>query len=525
MNRKSLILLVLILLLLPGIVANTETFEEREHETDDHKQPMLKENETSSFDPESFNYHGNATAFTSPDSSKEAMMNFLDGVNSSLEVGVYQFNDVRIAEKIADLSNAGVSVRVLIEADPVQGMSDRGIASLNYISSEGGEVRTIDDHYEYYHPKYMRRDNSSVFLTSENLVASSFPSDPTYGNRGRGIILDHEKTGDYYGEVFDHDWSLGEDFTYDEVEYERYNLSSGNYSPTFNSTEIQGEFEVTPVIGPDTNMKNSTVLGEIRSAEESIYLQQYYIRDWDGEENPYLEAIKEAAKRGVRVKILLDSTWYHQGVGGNDEMVDELNDLAEDKSLDLEARSLSDYQGLIKSHNKGMIVDEDSVLVSTINWNENSMRRNRELGVIVENDKIADYYSNVFLNDWKDFIDPIADAGDEKTVMVEEEFILSAENSWDDHEIVEYRWDIDGDGSVDEKGEKITVHFEERGTYTVTLTVEDVGGNTDTDTIEVLVEEQDRFTLLEKVVNSIILISPTVLITLFLLREFWLNRS
>ncbi len=525
MKKKSVILLVLMLLLLPGTAANTESLEGREYETDDYNQPMLKENETSSFEPETFNYRGNATAFTSPDSSKEAMMNFLEGVNSSLEVGVYQFNDVKIAERIADLSDRGVSVRVLIEANPVQGMSKRGIASLNYISKEGGEVRTIDDHYEYYHPKYMRRDNSSVLLTSENLVASSFPSDPTYGNRGWGIILEDEKISDYYGEAFDHDWSLGEDFTHREVEYQRYNISSGNYSPRFNSTEIQGEFEVMPVIGPDTNMKNSTVLDEIRSAEESIYLQQYYIRHWDNEENPYLKEIKDATRRGVEVKVLLDSTWYHMGENGNDEMVEELNGFADDEEVDLEARILSDYQGLTKSHNKGMIVDEVSVMVSTINWNANSMLRNREKAVIIENDQIGDYYSDIFLQDWRDLIEPIADAGGEQEVTVGEEVILSGENSWDDHEIVEYRWDINGDGDTDRKGEEITLVFEEEGTQQVTLTVEDVGGNTDIDTIEIEVKREDDIGQIKDVLNWVLLVSPTILISSFLIKELLFNRS
>jgi len=221
---------------------------------------------------------------------------------------------------------------------------------------------------------------------------------------------------------------------------------------------------VTPVIGPDTNMKNSTVLDEIRSAEESIYLQQYYIRHWDNEENPYLKEIKDAARRGVEVKVLLDSTWYHMGENGNDEMVEELNGFADDEEVDLEARILSDYQGLTKSHNKGMIVDEVSVMVSTINWNANSMLRNREKAVIIENDQIGDYYSDIFLQDWRDLIEPIADAGGEQEVTVGEEVILSGENSWDDHEIVEYRWDINGNGDTDRKGEEITLVFEEEGT-------------------------------------------------------------
>jgi phosphatidylserine/phosphatidylglycerophosphate/cardiolipin synthase-like enzyme len=52
-------------------------------------------------------------------------------------------------------------------------------------------------------------------------------------------------------------------------------------------------------------------------------------------------------------------------------------------------------------HNKGMIVDNTSVLISSINWNENSVTRNREAGLIIENEEIALYYAEVFFYDWK----------------------------------------------------------------------------------------------------------------------------
>ncbi|GAI26212.1 unnamed protein product [marine sediment metagenome] len=47
-----------------------------------------------------------------------------------------------------------------------------------------------------------------------------------------------------------------------------------------------------------------------------------------------------------------------------------------------------------------MIVDNTSVLISSINWNENSVTRNREAGIIIENEEIALYYAEVFFYDW-----------------------------------------------------------------------------------------------------------------------------
>ncbi len=53
----------------------------------------------------------------------------------------------------------------------------------------------------------------------------------------------------------------------------------------------------------------------------------------------------------------------------------------------------------MKLHNKGVVVDDEKVLVSSVNWNEYSPTRNREVGLIIEGD-VAKYYSDAFLLDW-----------------------------------------------------------------------------------------------------------------------------
>jgi len=483
----------------------------------------------SDFETELISYEGNATAFTSPDSSYDSMMQYLNSVNSSLDIAIYQINDVRIAKRIANLSRNGVSVRVLVEGEPVQGMSKRGQACLGLIADKGGEIRKITrdeyDPFNYYHPKYMIGDNSSVFLTSENFVASSFSPEKSYGNRGWGLILETKKLASYYGEVFEFDWEFGVNFSPPRKEVSPINLSEGNYSSFSNRTVFRDEFNVTPVLAPDTSMCESTIKGMIRSAEESIYVQQYYIRHWERKDNPYLEAIKRAAERGVKVKIMLDSTWYHMEGNGNNQIVDELNEFAQRKEVELEARALSRFKGLLKSHNKGMIVDQNMVLVSTINWNANSPLQNREVGVIIENEGLGEYYSDIFLEDWRDHISPIADAGRDRVAEEGEKIMITGENSWDDHGIVKYKWDINGDGSYDMEGEQISVKFEEEGDHEITLYVEDVGGNSDTDTLTLEIKDERDWSLVYRVINWTFLFAPMIGITVFLLKGLTLNKS
>lgn len=532
MKRSVLFLVLLIITSSFAVAAQGEQYNEcpgLEKEHHDNVSVSEVSQGLSDFEVETFNHRGEATVFTSPDSAMDSILYFLDGVNSSLDVAIYLFNHPDIARRIANLSHEGISVRVLIEGYPVNGLSEGSLSCLALINKRGGEVRTMggdaDDTYTYYHPKYMLRDNSSVMFTSENFVRPGFPEDKTYGNRGWGIILESEPLASYYREVYEYDWKLGETFHNSGFNLESVELESGLYSPQFNRTVISsGELKITPVLSPDTSMSEKTILDMIRSAEESIYVQQYYARHWENEKNPYLEVIKDAAERGVEVKIMLDSTWYHLGENGNDQMTDEINNFAEKEDVEMEARLLSSYKGLLKSHNKGMVVDGSQVLISSINWNANSVLHNREAGVIVGNDRIGDYYSEIFLEDWKDTIEPIADAGGDKTVTVGENATLSGENSWDDHALVSYRWDTNGDGIYDKRGKRITLTFEEVGEHRIELLAEDVGGNTDTDEIIIEVEKETN-DFQEQYLNWIIMILPMAAITLLLLKSALFNRS
>ncbi len=82
---------------------------------------------------------------------------------------------------------------------------------------------------------------------------------------------------------------------------------------------------------------------------------------------------------------------------------------------------------------------------------------------------------------------PVADAGADKTVNVGENFTLDASASSDNMELENYTWTIKGE---EYQGEQLTYNFSSKGNYTVTLTVEDGAGNTDTDTVNITVEKQ-----------------------------------
>jgi phosphatidylserine/phosphatidylglycerophosphate/cardiolipin synthase-like enzyme len=52
------------------------------------------------------------------------------------------------------------------------------------------------------------------------------------------------------------------------------------------------------------------------------------------------------------------------------------------------------------THNKGVIADGQRVLISSINWSNESVSENREAGVIIHHSGVANYFAQVFQWDW-----------------------------------------------------------------------------------------------------------------------------
>ncbi|MFP4050664.1 MAG: NosD domain-containing protein [Thermoplasmata archaeon] len=110
--------------------------------------------------------------------------------------------------------------------------------------------------------------------------------------------------------------------------------------------------------------------------------------------------------------------------------------------------------------------------------------------------EVSDGTTTVKSNEWSfttkkkdDTESPTADARSDKTVKVGEEFTLDGSGSSDNEKIVSYEWDL-GDGTTG-TGESVTHTFEETGNYTITLTVTDEAGNTDTYEKSIRVEKEE----------------------------------
>ena len=71
----------------------------------------------------------------------------------------------------------------------------------------------------------------------------------------------------------------------------------------------------------------------------------------------------------------------------------------------------------------------------------------------------------------------------------------SSQDANDD--IVAIKWDFDGDGNVDQEGERVSFTYTELGSYVATLTLEDAAGNENSASVNINVGEQGIMAILQ----------------------------
>lgn len=341
-----------------------------------------------------------------PDASTRIFSDAVDAARKEIDVNVYEFTSPSMAGSLASARHKGINVTVLVEGGPVGGIGGPEKSIINRLRRGGipvyemGPVGKGSAPYRYDHAKYLVIDDSGIFISSENFGANGFPDGQYSGNRGWVASVWHPGVAGYFRQVFLSDLQGPAVSRIQGMDGASEEPMTAPYVREFAPERFEN-VRVTPVIAPDTSYLLQT---RLENAERSIDIEQAYItNETEGGWNRYLAAAINASRRGVTVRVLLDSYWFNvEDETDNDEMADAINRLSEAEHIPISARCANlDRNGLVKIHNKGVIVDGSTVLVSSINWNTNSPAFNREAGVLLDSPGVGAYYTRVFLDDWE----------------------------------------------------------------------------------------------------------------------------
>lgn len=355
--------------------------------------------------------NGTLLPFVAPEGSRAAVEAAIGLARERLRINVYQFREIGLADLVADRARTkGLRVEVLLDERPVgessEELSHRGHV-IEALEAAGATVRLLrHDRYAYNHAKYIVIDGDAVLVQTENLVHSGVPGDGESGNRGWGVLVESAALAAELGRIFDHDFVVDEfgaraPSEADGPRHPRPLLDGrrGGASPTASHATTNATLLVSPD-GPLST--DDPILRLIRDARESLRVVQLNLpvewrasggRTWP---NPYFEALVDAARRGVAVRVLLDGHF----VDSEDGEADNLDTAATIRRFgfpSFQARIVDDGQVL---HAKGLVADDSGVLLGSMNWNRNSVLQNREVGLVFD-DAGTRLFADVFDADWQ----------------------------------------------------------------------------------------------------------------------------
>ena len=337
---------------------------------------------------------GTVRAFTLPDAPDVPLAPIRNATDRVYLAG-YTLTSERVADALVAAHERGVDVRVLLEGDPVGGRTEAEGDTLDRLSEAGIEVRVVTGpyaRYEYHHAKYAVADDRAVVMT-ENWKPAG-----TGGNssRGWGVVTEQSEIVTGLVDTFEADAGWRDAAAWDAYRdgrtFQRGGRATTEYPSRFDPASVpvnRTELLVTP------DNAQGELVAELDAAEESIDVIQPAIGGWD---EPLVTALRRAANRGVEVRILLSSAWYVREE--NRRTVDRFEAWAERTGAPLSARVADPGERYGNIHAKGAIIDDERVVLGSLNWNEQAATVNREVVLVLHGTAVADYFGRVFDADW-----------------------------------------------------------------------------------------------------------------------------
>jgi phosphatidylserine/phosphatidylglycerophosphate/cardiolipin synthase-like enzyme len=305
--------------------------------------------------------------------------------------------------------------------------------------------------FRYNHAKYIVVDQSALLLGSENYAPGGHPEAGTLGNRGWEVLVYDAEPARWFAQLFAKDSDPRQPDVQNMLSSSGAVTQPGAAKPILpKTTPSAGILQANPayaasdgqiITSPNNSLKG--LLNLIQSARSSLDIEQMsFNMNWfvpgittsaTPTLSPIADALLAAARRGVRVRILLNDefAFFNNGNQGNDpdgsedvrtlafmenlvqgsaqpaktttnrKTVEALMQVARTERLPLEARIANlRAMGVAYIHNKGVIVDRQITLISSINWTQNSITNNRETALALTSPQIAAYFGRAFDQDW-----------------------------------------------------------------------------------------------------------------------------
>lgn len=283
-------------------------------------------------------------------------INAINAAQSSIHMTMYHMTDKSVINAlIQKAQNSSVDIRIIVDGKSLKGGYAKAIQSL---TSAGVNVRGSSSAFSLTHSKDMVIDGQEAFIGAVDLTN-------TWKNmRDFTVVTPDQRAISEVERVFEADWSNAANQTAVTPPVSDPNLV---WSPTNSQTKL---------------------VDLINSATTSIVAET---ENFD--ETHIIAALNQAAARGVNVRLITPECSF-----GNAQL--NYQGFSQLQGVQVHVEHDGDSPAQPYMHSKMMVVDGRVVFVGSQNLSFNSIRKDRELGLIFSNSRTASQLSSAFETDW-----------------------------------------------------------------------------------------------------------------------------
>ncbi len=348
------------------------------------------------------------TEFDNPEirNTSEVWIEMIENAKKTLDIEQFYISNEpgepleEVIQAIVNAANRGVKIRLIGEV----GMYKTYPETYDNLKKVAGiEVRFID--YRkilggVQHSKYFIVDNSEVFLGSQNFDWRSLKHIFELGFK-----ITDERVAAIYRDIFEIDWKLsdpnkrwGKKEIVKKKSYKvpLYIYTEGDtikYYPTFSPLDY-----IT-----DKNLWDEThLIRLIDSAEKEVFFHVLTYTPIARTKVYYAEldnALRRAAVRGVKVHVMT-SDWSKRK-----PTIDYLKSLSVIPNIEVKMSTIPEWSGGFipfarVDHRKYLLIDGKKCWIGTSNWEKSYFYSGRNIGVVVENNRIVNILRDIYLTSW-----------------------------------------------------------------------------------------------------------------------------
>lgn len=339
--------------------------------------------------------------------TSEVWLEMINGANTSLDFGEFYISHKKgealepILKAVCQAAERGVSIRFIVDGNMYKTYPET-VDSLQKHKNIQIHIYELNKITEgTHHAKYFIVDGKEIFLGSQNFDWRSLKH-----IHELGIRLSHSGIVSFYQDIFNLDWLLSDPkASYKEI---LQTLSQCDEHVIFKiSSKEYGDMTIIPTASSPSlvyyrqNWDELQIKRLIDSAQESIILQFLSYSPLSGGE--LYEALdfslRRAAARGVKVQMIL-SDWNFYS-----PRIEYIKSLQAIPYVDIKFSTIPEaqegYIGYARvEHSKFIVVDSKAVWLGTSNASKSYFHKDRNVGIVIENEKLSQQVSHVFYHSW-----------------------------------------------------------------------------------------------------------------------------